>query len=109
MASKLHDGSSWEGNSVVEDDGTLLRVRKIEDGSVCLDMEYEAIWIEDALAVIRRAKLDPLAIAAMELVEHLDAIENHHWSGDDEADITDMDSAESRTDELLRRIRELLP
>jgi hypothetical protein len=111
MASKLHDGSRWDGDTVVEGDGTRLQVYTCLDANVLQTVQQKHLTrshVSNALAAIRSANLDPLAIAARELVNHLDAIETHHWSGDDETDAVDMDSAESRTDELLLRIRELL-
>jgi hypothetical protein len=74
---RLHRGSRWEGERVIDPQSTsveidlwqgnhFLEVNDNNDGHNC------SVWIADALAVIRRANLDPVAIAAEALLNKFD-------------------------------------
>ena len=74
MASKLHDGSRWERDTVVDSYDDRVNVVSFETGAYLEINEdnYCRCHIDDALAVIRRANLDPLAIAAEALLNALE-------------------------------------
>ena len=94
---KLHDGSRWEGDTVTTSAETTISIESPPWGTF-LYLTYDAsgdflaVPPEDALAVLRRAKLDPLAIAAKVLIEKLELQDNH-----------------PDVDEVVRKLKELLP
>lgn len=70
---KLADGSQWEGDhcEVVDEWGGHVRAFVCDNGKNIVEIESDehgccAALAEDTIAVIRRANLDPLAIAAKE-------------------------------------------
>lgn len=73
---KLHEGSRWEGESVVDTLGCKSSIQTKCSGNPYVatcnqDGEMEPPWVEDALAVIRAAGLDPELDAALAEVERL--------------------------------------
>jgi hypothetical protein len=66
---ELHEGSKWDGDDVVDLAGDRIRIGFAISPIL---VAPQNAFVKDALAVIRKAKLDPLAEAAMELLEALE-------------------------------------
>lgn len=80
MASKLHEGSRWEDDSVIERDGTIVDFCDPDDMPPFISLgtsedDFHGAYPEDLLAVIRRWRRDPLAIAAASLARDLRELE----------------------------------
>jgi hypothetical protein len=73
---KLADGSQWDNDVVVDNCKTEISV---QDDLLAIDGPFGHGECEplDAIAVIRRANLDPLAIAAKELVRVCNKVARH--------------------------------
>ncbi len=97
MASRLHEGSRWVGDMVIDSVGMQIECFIPIDGplyvSVGTHLDFFGAYPEDLLAVIRRANLDPLAIAARELVATI-----RPWIDDD---MEDVEIAVKKLEELL--------
>lgn len=79
--SKLHEHSEWETarvvNGVVDEFGVRVVFEKTGVISLEDSGEYCEAYADDLLAVIDRAGLDPVRVAARELLGKLELQDNH--------------------------------
>lgn len=103
MKPKLAEGSRWEGDTVVDEDGREIGCyhTRLSDPSKSHAFYIKSVhsaFVTDALAVIRAAGLDPVWDAAVRLAEYWESIgyvNQSHLSSDFSQELCDMLSANS--------------
>jgi len=100
---RLHPDSHWLNDRIVDGLGESIGISYASNQCPCVDFHGETAdaraYVDDVLAIIRSQNLDPLAIEAKELCDHLTELEEHDVVG------IDKDTARLR-DAVLRALGE---